>query len=126
MDAGIVPRLIAVDEHARPPGFLADLQPPALALDHHGPPAVEGHRRVAVIVELALDDDPALVRDQAGGGQRRARLPVEREGVRMRQWVRRTRIPRPVELHGAGGALNHRAVGNEEGKGAGPLVGEWR
>ena len=123
VNPGVVPGLEAVDEHAGAPGLITHLQGPA-ALDHERAPAVECQRRIAGIVELALDDDPALVRDQAGGGERRAGLPVERERVRMRKWCRRAQKPLAVQLDGAGGALNQRAVTGEQGEGAGLLVGE--
>ena len=123
MDAGVVPGLEAVDQHAGPPGLITHLQD-AAALDHQGAPAVEGQRRIAAIVELALDDDPALVRDQAGGRQRRARLPVEGEGIRMHEWCRRAQKPLAVQLDRAGGASNQRAVTGEQREGAGLLVGE--
>src|SRR5439155_6527766 len=76
MNPGVVPGLEAVDEHAGAPGLITQLPGPA-ALNHERSPAVECKRCIAGIVELALDDDPALVRDQAGGGERRAGLPVE-------------------------------------------------
>src|SRR5438309_6186971 len=59
VDAGVVPRLVAIDEDAGAPGLLADGQSGIVTLDHQRPPAVEGQRRVAAIVELALDDDAA-------------------------------------------------------------------
>jgi hypothetical protein len=55
----------------------------ALTLDDEGTPTVERQRRIAAVVELALDDDPAFVRDQSRRRQRRAGLPVERGGIGM-------------------------------------------
>src|SRR5438128_9664701 len=60
VNAGVVPGLKAVDEYAGAPGLIAHLQGPAV-LNYQRAPAVERQRYIAGIVELALDDDPALV-----------------------------------------------------------------
>ncbi len=124
VDAGVVPRLVTVDERAGAPGLIADVQGGASALDHDRAPTVEGERRRTVVIELTLDHDPALVRDQAGGRQCRARLPVEGGRVRMRQWAGGAREPLTVQLHRARGTLNQCAVTSQYRKGAGLLVGE--
>ena len=72
---------------------IADLQGGAAPLDDDRAPTVEGQRRLTRIVELALDHDAALVRDQAGGRQRRAGLPVQGNGFGMRQRGGRAGVP---------------------------------
>src|SRR5438552_15938320 len=105
VNTGVIPGLKAVDQHAGPPGLIAYPQG-AAPLDHQRTPAVEGQRRIAGIVELALDDDPALVRDQAGGGERRARLPVERERIGMPKRRDSAGKPPTLQFDCASGALN--------------------
>src|SRR3989442_14348530 len=113
MDPGVVPRLVAIDERAGAPGLIADVQCSASTLDDDRAPTVEGERRFATVVELTLDDDPALVEDQAGGRQRRTGLPVEGGSVRMRQWAGGAREPRTVQLDRASGTPNQCAVAGQ-------------
>jgi hypothetical protein len=56
--------LVAIDERTGAPGLTADVQGAASTVDDDGSPTVEGQRRLATVIELALDDDAALVRDQ--------------------------------------------------------------
>ncbi len=125
VDSGVIPRLVAVDQRARAPGLIADVQRAAPTLDDDGAPTVERQRRLAAIVELALDDDAALVRDQPRGRQGRAGLPVEGEGIGMRQRGGGAGEPLTVQLDRAGGTPNQCAVAGQYRKGAGLLVGEW-
>src|ERR671934_923873 len=43
MNARVVPRLVAIDEHARPPRLVTHTQGGAPSLHDHWSPAVEGH-----------------------------------------------------------------------------------
>jgi hypothetical protein len=60
------------------------VQSGAPTVDDDGAPTIKGQRRLASIVELALDDDAPLVRDQSCGGLRWSGLPLEGEGLGMR------------------------------------------
>jgi hypothetical protein len=126
VNAGVIPGLVAVDENAGAPRLIPDVQGGAAALDDERAPAIESQRRLAVIVELALDDDPALMRDQPSRRCCRPGLPLQREGISMRERRGGAGKPLAVELDRAGGAPNECAVASEDGEGAGLLVGEWR
>src|SRR2546429_6958492 len=102
MDAGIVPGVIPVDQRSRPPWFVPDVQAGGASVNGDGPPAVEGERLIAIIVELALDDHPALVRDEPRRRQRRSGLPVQREAILVGERSAGARVPPTVELDGAG------------------------
>ena len=93
MNAGIIPGLVAVDEHARAPRFVSDVEGGAPSIDSNGPPAVEGKRLIAIIVELALDDHPALVRDEPRRGQCRAGFPVEGVAILVGERSAGARVP---------------------------------
>ena len=84
MDAGVVPRLVAVDQRASTPRFLADVQGGPAAVDHERPPGIEGQGCLAPIGQLALDDHAALVLDEAGAGERGPGLPGNHERILMR------------------------------------------
>jgi hypothetical protein len=89
------------------------MQRRAPTLDHDGTPTVEGDGGCAAIVELALDDDPALVGNEPGSRQRRSGLPVERERIGMRKGGGGAREPLTVQLDRAGGTSNQSAVTGE-------------
>ena len=103
MNAGVIPGLVTVDQRAGPPGFVADMQAGGAAFDGDGPPAVEGERQAAVVVELAFDDHPTFVGDEPRGRQRRPGLPVEGEAILVWERCGGARVPLTVELDGAGG-----------------------
>ena len=124
VDASVVPRLVAIDKGTGPPGLLANVQRRVSALDDERPPTVEGQGRVAAIVEFALDDDPAFVRDQPRRRQCRPGLPVEGGGIGMGEGDGGAGEPLTVQLDRAGGAPNECAVAGQDGKRAGLLVGE--
>ena len=124
MNAGIIPGLITVDQRAGPPWFVPDVQAGGASVDGDGPPAVEGERLIAIIVELALDDHPALVRDEPRRRQRRAGLPVQREAILVAERSAGARVPLTVQLDGAGGVRKQRAIAGEDGERTGLLVGE--
>jgi hypothetical protein len=124
MNAGVIPGLVAVDQCAGTPWFIPDVQGGAAPIDDNGPPAVEGEREAAVIVELALDDDPTLVRDEPGRCQRRASLPVQGKGILVWEWAGGARVPLTVQLDGAGRVRKQRAIAGEDREGTGLLVGE--
>jgi hypothetical protein len=124
MDPGVIPGLVAIDQGAGAPRLVADMQGGIAAVERDWTPAVEGQRQTAVIVELALDDDPTLVGDEPRGRQSRAGLPVEGEAVLVRERAAGARVPLTVQLDGTGGADKQRAVAGEDGEGTGLLVGE--
>jgi len=124
VDARVVPGLVAVDERARTPWLLADVQGGATTVDRDGPPRVEGQRGSAAIVELALDDDPALVGNEPGGRQGRAGLPVEGERVLVGERCGGARIPLTIQLDGADRVRKQWAVAGGDREGTGLLVGE--
>jgi len=64
------------------------------------------------------------VRDQPGGGERRAGLPVQREGIGMRGGGSAADKPFTVQLDGARSAPNECTVAGEDREGTGLLVGE--
>jgi hypothetical protein len=94
------------------------------SVDGDRTPAVEGERHAAVIVELALDDDSALVGDEPGRRQRRAGLPVQGKAILVWERAGGARIPLTVELDGAGRVRKQRAIAGENGERTGLLVGE--
>src|SRR5256885_2069034 len=124
MNTGIVPGLINVDQRARPPWVVPDVQAGGASVDGDGTPAVEGERLIAVIVELALDDHPALVGDEPRRCQRCAGLPMQREAILVGERAAGARVPLTVELDGAGGVRKQRAIAGEDGERTGLLVGE--
>jgi hypothetical protein len=124
MNAGVIPGLVTVDENAGAPGLIPDVQGGAAALDDERAPAVEDQRGTTAIVELALDDDPALVRDQPGGRRCRPGLPLQREGIGMRQRRSGAGKPLAVQLDRASGVPNECAVAGDDRKRTGLLVGE--
>jgi hypothetical protein len=124
VDAGVVPGLIAVDQNAGAPGLIANVQRAVATFDDERTPAIERQRGVPTVVELALDDDPAFVRDQPSGRYRRAGLPLEGESVAMLERGGRADEPLAVELDRACGAPNQWVVAGQYGKGAGRLIGK--
>ena len=124
MDAGVVPGLIAIDQRACAPRFVPDVEGGTASIDGDRTPAVERDRPAAVIVELALDDDPTLVGDEPGSCQRRAGRPVQGDGILVWEGARGARVPLTVQLDGAGGVRKQRAIAGEDGERTGLLVGE--
>ena len=124
MDPGVIPGLVAVDQGAGAPRLLADMQGGIAAVEREWTPAVEYQRQTAVIVELALDDDPTFVGDEPRGRQGRAGLPVEGEAVLVRERAAGARVPLTVQLDGTRGANKQRAIAGEDRKRTGLLVGE--
>ena len=124
MDAGVVPRLIAIDQRTGAPRFVPDLEGGTASVDSDRAPAVERERQVAIIVELALDDDPTLMGDEPGSRQRRASLPVQGKGILVWEGARGARVPLTVQLDGARGVDKQRAIAGEDGERTGLLVGE--
>jgi len=64
------------------------------------------------------------VGNEPGGRQRRAGLPVQGEGVLVRERGGGARIPLTVQLDGAGCVRKQRAIAGEDGERTGLLVGE--
>jgi len=124
MDPGVIPRLVAIDERAGAPWLVPNVQSRAAPVEGDGPPTVERDGRTAAIVELAFDDNPALMRDEPRGRQRRPGLPVEGEAILVGKRTAGARIPLAVQLDGAGGVRNQRAIAGEDGERTGLLVGE--
>jgi hypothetical protein len=62
--------------------------------------------------------------DEPRGRQGRARLPVEGEAVLVKERAGGAGVPLTVQLDGAGGARQQRAIAGEDGEGTGLLVGE--
>jgi hypothetical protein len=62
--------------------------------------------------------------DEARGRQRRAGLPVEGEGILVRERRDGARKPLTVQLDGAGGVGKQWAIAGEDGERTGLLVGE--
>jgi hypothetical protein len=78
VDAGVIPGLIAIDEHAGSPRLIADLKGRIRRIDHHRTPGVETNRSLRGIAQLAFDDDATFMTREASGGNGRAGLPLQR------------------------------------------------
>ena len=124
MNAGVIPRLVAVDQGAGAPWLVADMQRGPTAVDRDRSPTVERNRRTAIVVQFALDDDAALIGDEPCGRKGRTRLPVEGEAVLVGERAGGAGVPLTVQLDGTGGARKQRAIAGENGEGTGLLVGE--